>query len=368
MAVDDSNKINSVLPTALQSRVKTSVPFASSLLNIVKNPFAVAVAAIKNLTPTQQAALLGSEALQTLNLEPTVPAEPLLANSTTPDSTTILESQGLSPAQEAALAVNETVQTALETQNLTPAQQAALAANQATQTMVAPPAAAETTIPAAAGVAGQTPAPGAVTTSLASGAALVVEAPGVNIVPPAATPTQLEVSATETAVAPAVLNPTQVATAQPISYKNAFAVYEVKDPNPAPTNPASIRQEVHSLLSIGRVRPIDPLVLKQAWEIRKKTRSKEVAFQEDNTDFRPPLAEKAIQQKIVQANEDLAKSGVPLHLVLAQNDGAFVLDIYDSSDGAVCQVVQEVPVDLDNLLTLLDNLEHEAGIIVNVRT
>src|SRR3989338_3348904 len=118
MPVDDINSINPVLPAALQSRVQTSVPLATSPLTTVKNPVAVATAATQNLTPAQQAALLGSEAVQTLNLEPTSPAEPLLATGTTSGITTVTESQGLSPAQQAALAVNETVQTALESQNL----------------------------------------------------------------------------------------------------------------------------------------------------------------------------------------------------------------------------------------------------------
>ena len=137
MPVDSINNTTPVLPTTLQGQVHTSVPLATSPLNLVKNPVAVATAATQNLSPAQQAALLGSEAVQTLNLAPTSPAEPLLATETTPDLTTITESQGLSPAQEAALAVNQTVQTALEPQNLTPAQQAALAVNQATQNLAA---------------------------------------------------------------------------------------------------------------------------------------------------------------------------------------------------------------------------------------
>ena len=91
MPVDDINTTNPVLPAALQGRTQTSVPLATSPLNLVKDPVAVATAATKNLTPHQQAALLGSAAVQTLNLEPTSPAEHLLATGTTPDLTTITE-------------------------------------------------------------------------------------------------------------------------------------------------------------------------------------------------------------------------------------------------------------------------------------
>ncbi|MCX5865665.1 MAG: hypothetical protein NT087_06025 [Deltaproteobacteria bacterium] len=365
MPVDSINTTNPVLPTALQSQVQTSVPLATSPLNLVKNPVAVAVAATQNLTPAQQAALLGSNAVQALNLQPTAPAEPLLADNTTPP-TTILESQGLSPAQEAALAVNETVQTALETQNLTPAQQAALATNQATQTLVTPLAVPEPTIPAAAGVAGQTPAPVPVETTLAVTPAGTATT-GVTSATTAATPAVTATPITDTTVASEVPAPNQPTTAQPIPYQNAFAAYEIRNPTPPPPDPSPIRKGVHPPLPIGRVRHVDPLVLRQEWEKRKKNRSKETGSQE-GTPPRPPLAEKSIHQMIKQANEDLAASGVPLHLVLAKNDEGFALDIYNCSDDAVCQMTQEVPLDLNNLLTTLDNLEHEAGIIVNIKT
>ena len=364
MAIDEINNTDPVLPTALQSQVQTSVPLATSPLNLVKNPVAVATAATQNLTPAQQAALLDSAAVQTLNLEPTSPIEPLLANNTTPELPTILESQGLSPAQEAALAVNETVQTALETQNLTPAQQAALAANQATQTLTAPLTPQTTTIPGAtAGTTGQTPAPGPVATTLTTGTAT-----SATLATTAATAAVTATSAaTETTVANAGVTATPQATAQPIQYQNAVAAYEVRNPTPPPAEPRPIRKDLHPPLPIGRVRPVDPLVLRQEWEKRKKAKYKESGYQGE-TEPHPPLAEKAIRDLVRQANEDLAASGAPLHLVLAQNADGFVLDVYDCSDDAMCQMTQEIAIDLNHLLTLLDNLEHEAGIIVNIKT
>ena len=342
MPVDDINSINPVLPAALQSRVPTSVPLATSPLNIVKNPVAVATAATQNLTPAQQAALLGSEAVQTLNLEPTSPAEPLLATGTTSGITTVTESQGLSPAQQAALTVN-----------------------QATQTLAAPLTPPETTTIATTGIGGQTPVPSPVGTTLTTGTATGTTTTGVTPATTAATPTTT--TTTETTVVREGVTPTQQATAQPIPYRNAFAVYEVRNPTPPPPDPLPTRKDLHPSLPIGRVRPVDPLVLRQEWEKRKKAKRKESGLQEEQ-EPRPPLAEKSIQQMIKQANEDLIASGVPLQLVLAKTEEGFALDIYDCSDDAVCQVTQEVPLDLNNLLTILDNLEHEAGIIVNIKT
>ncbi len=366
MPVDSINNTNPVLPTALQSHVQTSVPLAGSPLDTVKNPVAVATAATQNLTPAQQAALLGSNAVQALNLQPTAPAEPLLANNTTPDATTILESQGLSPAQEAALAVNETVQTALETQNLTPAQQAALAANQATQTLVSPQAAPETTIPAATGVVGQTPAPGPVETTLPGTPAGTITT-GATPAATAAAATVVTSPSTDITVASQMQNPAQTTTTPPIPYQNAFAVYEVRNPTPSPSDPRPIRKEVPPPLPIGRVRPVDPLVLRQEWAKRKKNKRTESSPRE-YIQSRPPLAEKSIRELVTQTNEDLAASGVPLHLALVKNEEGFTLDVYDCSDNTGCELSQEVPLDLDNLLTILDNLEHEDGIIVNIKT
>jgi len=366
MAVDEINNTPPVLPAALQRRIQTFVPLAASLLTTVKNPVAVATAAAQNLTPAQQAALLGNAALQTLNLEPASPSDPLLDDGTTPDLAAILESEGLSPAQQAALAASEIVQAAIEEENQTPAQQAALTVNQALQTLTAPLAQTETALTLeAAAIAGQTPAPGPEETTGIAGTAA-----GVTVAATAAAAPMTATAATavaETAVTPQVLNPAQPATAQAIPYQNAVAVYEVKNPTPPPTDPAPIRKDLHPPVPIGRVRPIDPLVLRQEWEKRKTTKRKEAGTPVE-TELRPPLAEKAIRDLVRQTNEDLAASGVPLHLVLTRNQEGFALDIYECSDKVVCEVTQEVPLDLNNLLTTLDNLEHEAGIIVNIKT
>ena len=365
MAIDDINTTNPVLPATLQGRTQTSVPLATSPLNIVKNPVAVATAATQNLTAAQQAALLGSEALRTLTFEPTSPAEPLLATGTTTGITTVTESEGLSPAQQAALAVNETVQTAIESQNLTPAQQAALTVNQATQTLTAPLTPAETAT--TAGIAGQTPSPAPGSAVVATGTATAAVATEAVPATAAATPTATAASVAEATVARQGLNLAQPPATRDIPYKNAFAVYELKNPTPPPTDPEPIRKDLQPPLPIGRVRRVDPLVLRQEWEKRKKTKRKESGVREELPP-RPPLAEKSIHDLIQQTNEDLNASGVPVQLVLAKTEEGFALDIYDCSDDAVCTVTQEVPLDLDNLLTILDNLEHEAGIIINIKT
>ncbi|MBU4337771.1 MAG: hypothetical protein KJ548_14510, partial [Actinobacteria bacterium] len=260
MAIDDINPTNPVLPAALQGRTQTAVPLATSPLNIVKNPVAVATAATQNLPPAQQAALLGSEALRTLNREPASPAEPLLATGTTAGITTVTESEGLSPAQQAALAVNETVQTAIEAQNLTPAQQAALTVNQAMQTLAGPLTPSETATPATtAGIAGQAPSPAPGNTAVATRTAAAVVTTEAAPITAAAAPTAAAASAPEATVARQGLNLAQPQAARDIPYKNAFAVYELRNPTPPPADPEPIRKDLQPPLPIGRVRRVDPL-------------------------------------------------------------------------------------------------------------
>jgi hypothetical protein len=71
---------------------------------------------------------------------------------------------------------------------------------------------------------------------------------------------------------------------------------------------------------------------------------------------------------INEANADLARSGLPLHLVLASNPSGYLLDIYNCSGKDRCRLEQEVPIDLSELTTLLDSIQHESGIIINIKT
>jgi len=155
-------------------------------------------------------------------------------------------------------------------------------------------------------------------------------------------------------------------------YGNAAAVYEVRNPAPPPGEPIPVRRDVRPTLPAGRARRIDPSVLRQEWEKWQTGRNRPEAPRTEaageTAESRPALAEKAIRQMVQQANDDLAASGVPLQLVLARNEEGYIIDVYNCADGETCKIEQEVPVDLGNLLTTLDNLQHEQGIIINIRT
>ncbi|MGV1098006.1 hypothetical protein ACUUL3_01160 [Thiovibrio sp. JS02] len=365
MAVDNINSIDRELVKVLQNREKSSVPLAASPLHTVENPVPVAIAATQNLSSAQQAALLGSSALQTLNLVPTSPAEPLLASGANTDLTTVTESEGLSPARQAALAVNEAVQNAVAGQGAGPAQEAALTVNETVQNLAAPLAISEGAIAAATVVgAGQIPAPGQ-GEETGPAAAAATEA---NPASAAVTARPAAITARETEVAGEELLTTQPAAAQPIQYGSAVAVYEVRNPSPPPAEPVPVRHDINPPLPIGRARRVDPLVLKKEWEKRKQNRSGEGGGREAAAQPLQPAAEKSIRQKVKQANDDLAASGVPLRLVLARRDTGYSIDIYNCADGSECRLEQEVLLDLNKLMTILDTLEHEDGIIVNIKT
>lgn len=391
MAVDEINSTNAVLPTAtiVSSRQRSPAPSAATPLSVPTpaNP----AAAPQVLTPTQQAALLVNETLRALNFVNQSPADALLFNEMNPVVSAIVETQGLTPAQQTALLVNETLQAlnivpssaaallidetnpalaaALETQDLTITQQAALAINETLQDLgTARLALANTTAVGPAGGNAPTSMPVPLAAALfeatAAGAVTGTEAPGgLQSSATAATPTALTTSSPETAAANTALTP-QSNVVQPILDRNPIAVpvYEIRDPTPAPSAPKPMRKDLSPSLPIGRVRPVDRLVLRQEWEKRKERGRR------PEPSPRPSLTERSIQQMVNQANEDLAANGLPLRLVLAKNDEGYSLDIYDCSDETLCRLAQEVPLDLNHLLTTLDNIQHETGIIVNIKT
>lgn len=391
MAVDEIDNTNAVLPTAtlVSSRQRSPVPSAATPLN-VPTP-AIPAAAPQVLPPAQQAALLVNETLRALNFVNQSPADALLFNEMNPVVSAIVETQGLTPAQQTALLVNETLQTlniapssasaallidetnpalaaALEAQDLPLTQQAALAINETLQDLGTATLAPANTIAAGPAAGAPSPMPGPLAATLfeatAAGVATAGETSGGR--PPATTaamPTALATTRPETAAASAAL-PTQSNAVQPILDRNPIAVpvYEVRDPTPAPSAPKPIRKDLSPSLPIGRVRPVDRLVLRQEWEKRKERGRRPTPSP------RPSLTERSLQQMVNQANEDLTANGLPLRLVLAKNDEGYSLDIYDCSDETLCRLAQEVPLDLNHLLTTLDNIQHETGIIVNIKT
>jgi hypothetical protein len=341
MAVDDIKSANPILASILPERDRALGRLTSNELFKVLNPLPATDAAAQNFTPAQQAALLVNDVLQDLNFVPSAPVDPLLINETSPNLITVLENQDLSPSQRADLAFNDTL-----------------------QTVSTPSGAPQNTTSTAAVAQNLTPGPLEVTpnTVLAAGVATGVSTLGVNLTAAVVTPTQITTPVIDTTVVNEEVTAIQPGAVQPIQDRNpiAVSVYEIRDQRPAPPEPKSKRKEVLPPMPIGRVRPVDRLALKQEWEKRKDN------FRREELRPGPPLEERAIREMISRANEDLIANGVPLHLVLARDNEGYCLNIYDCSDEKVCRLSQEVHLDLHELLTILDNIQHETGIIINI--
>ncbi len=346
MPIDEISPTNSILLAALQRQGRALAPSASTF-NTGLNPTLGIVTENQALTPVQQTTLLVNETLQSLNFVPSSTAETLRINETNPTINTALETQNLSLTQQTDLAFNDTLQALGPLSTVLRNPISAAASGEGSQSL-----------PSVAGVEANTVAATGVATALESQTLTLTTTSS------SSTPSMATATATTTSVDEA-LNPSQTtAITQPILDRNLIAVpiYEIRDPKPLQADPKPRRKEILPAMPSGRVRPVDRLVLRQEWERRKER------GQREEMPPRPPLAERSIRDMIQRANEDLAANGLPLHLVLAKNNDGYCLDIYDCSDEAVCRLSQEVHLDLNELLTILDNLQHETGIIINIKT
>lgn len=343
MANDEISATNSVILQVLRNQIPTSTEQSTTALYRLLNTAPTTIAPDQT-TPIQQASALAvNESLSNLNFVASSPIDALLINEINPNIVAFLEAQELTPAQQAALTVNETIQNLAGTD----VQASTLATSAATTS-----------------VQNLTPGPQDALlnpTAAAADTETAVETQNVNLTGASVTPTQTTptTTTTETTIPGATLT-----TFQPIVDRNPIAVpvYEIRDQKPLPSEPKPRAKRVFPPTPIGRVRPVDRLALRQEWEKRKENRQQE--------EVRPPqsLEERSIREMISRANEDLTANGLPLRLVLAKDDEGYRLDIYDCSFDEECRLSHDVRLDLNKLVTILDNIQHETGIIVNVMT
>jgi len=391
MAINEINTTTPFLPTVLPSQTLNVIPpVTAPFTNVVPGQAAAAL----TLTPIQEAELLINETLLNLSFVPSTPPESLVLFTTDPLLAALEATQGLDATQQVELLLNETLlnlspipppspdpllinetnPTLVATntlQNLNITEQAAVFINDTFQGL-------SSALPVLTPVAGTT-TPTTVTVPLAGNLnpALATVAPALLTIPATeiATPTEIVTAAaatpiTTTAAGTATttvavtenLNPAAqaVPTVDPTNF--GVAVYEIRDQTPAPAEPEPVRPDIFPPVPIGRVRPVGRLVLRKEWEKRKGGKILEDIRQST------PMAEKSIQQVISQANEELLANGIPLHLVFAKKDKRYLLDIYDCSEDDACHLKQEVPINLKKLPTILDNIQHESGIIIDLIT
>ncbi|MBC8318003.1 MAG: hypothetical protein H8E41_08855 [Desulfobulbaceae bacterium] len=82
-------------------------------------------------------------------------------------------------------------------------------------------------------------------------------------------------------------------------------------------------------------------------------------------DTLPEGAERALQFLILQANSDFASHGIDIHLGLVKSGEGYKLDIYDCTDGHVCNLIKDNIIHIEELPVLIRNLQQEAGILLD---
>ncbi len=136
-----------------------------------------------------------------------------------------------------------------------------------------------------------------------------------------------------------------------------MVVYEVKDfygksytPKPKP-----MPRDIAPAEPVRRVKAIDRF-LQRKWKKRNgKKQPVMVALDHD------VVQEILNMTKLVNAN--LKKCGIPINLVLIEENGTYALDIWDCSGGTACKVIHDGDIGFDELPNLLVKLQKEAGIM-----
>lgn len=139
-----------------------------------------------------------------------------------------------------------------------------------------------------------------------------------------------------------------------------MAVYEIKKPVPVPvTQPAPIRKDLPPVQKVIAATPVDKLL--HRW---RRTRERHGSEERRKA----PLSRQTkndVSALIARTNEDLRRQSIPIRLVLAEEDDGYVIDVYDCHDDEVCKIVGDLVIDLEELPTLLRNLDQESGILLD---
>jgi hypothetical protein len=76
--------------------------------------------------------------------------------------------------------------------------------------------------------------------------------------------------------------------------------------------------------------------------------------------------EKLIQIKsmIRKLNNDLEQQGILIHLILIKDEDGYAIDVYDCTDEN-CAVVSDLIINIDDMPSLLRNLQKESGMLID---
>ncbi len=333
---------------------------ADTLLFNQRSPFLTALQATQELNIIQQNTLQINETLQNLNFVPAAPTNSLLINETPPalEASEILPEQNLNQQNEQLindtlldldfeLSSDGTVQPLPST-----AQDIAVTEEEIDPTLTAAAPQNDTIILADTGL----------TTTTVVAAAQPTPLPTPTV---ATTGVTIPVTAT---FLPQQLTPSTLPfTLFPDRTPYVHVVYQLKDPAPPPGSPEPINKEVPLATPVTKPRALGDALLRQ---ILRRGKEKERTRDMPHTTIQATIAraEKHIRYTLDQVNSDMAAHGLPLHLVFAMHEDGVALDVYDCSYNEGCLLSYDIPIELDKLTGVLDNLQHETGIIVDTKS
>lgn len=75
--------------------------------------------------------------------------------------------------------------------------------------------------------------------------------------------------------------------------------------------------------------------------------------------------EEAIRKLIEQINDHLETQKILIHLVLRKEKEGYSLDVYDCTSNDACSVIHDIIINLEDLPSLLHNLQQESGILID---
>lgn len=140
-----------------------------------------------------------------------------------------------------------------------------------------------------------------------------------------------------------------------------MVVFEIKDSAAVVTTslPKPLRKDMSPALAVQHVQAIGDL-------LTRRDQGREKGGQKGRRMV--PLEEVSVREicrLLEETNHQLERQGTMIHLLLVADDTGFAIDLYDCSDGNVCQIIHDVSLGVNDLSVLLSRLTQKVGIMVD---
>ncbi|MDD5759791.1 MAG: hypothetical protein PHI06_12005 [Desulfobulbaceae bacterium] len=139
-----------------------------------------------------------------------------------------------------------------------------------------------------------------------------------------------------------------------------MVVYEIKDPAAVVTAslPKPLRKDISPTLAVQHVQAIGDLLARRDSREKGGRQGRHMV----------PLEQASVREicrLLEEINQQLERQGAMIHLLLVADDRGFAIDLYDCSDGNVCQIIHDISLGVDDLPLLLSRLTQKVGIMVD---